>query len=155
MGLNFTTNSPTITAASLAFGTARCSAPVTVTAANPVFAINLEVSILTTTTAPTANKQVVVYAYASPDGTNYNGGSTTEIVGADAAITLASPTNLIYLGVISKNTGATAATIKGTFEITSKLGYVPKSWGFVLLNDDGAANLGATVTAIGTELYYS
>ena len=60
-----------ITAGSLASAANRSSAAVTVTDATSVTQIEAVVSILTTTTAPTGNKQVQVYAYASVDGTNY------------------------------------------------------------------------------------
>ena len=155
MAITFTTNSPAITAGSLGIGSARCSSAVTTTSANSITQIMLTVSVLTTTTAPTANKQVIVYGYYSEDGTTYTGGSTTEIVGTDAAITMGSPTNLKLIGVISKNTGATAATLKGVFELTSVFGCVPRKWGIVLLNDDGAAALGATVSVSSTEISYA
>ena len=57
-----TSTALTITAGSLASSTARSSAAVTTTTTVNVTSIMLAVSVLTTATAPTGNKQVVVYA---------------------------------------------------------------------------------------------
>jgi len=158
MGLNLTTSAAlTITAGSLASAANRSSAAVTVGVANAVSAIMATVSILTTATAPSGNKQVLVYGYFSEDGTNYDGASSTvdNVDGTDKALTaIGSPSNLTLLGTVQLNQGAVAATIKKTFEVTQAFGCVPKKWGIVLYNDAGTA-LGATVGATYTEEYYS
>ena len=159
MALNYgTSTSLTITAGSLTAGANRSSASVTVGNSNNVSAIMLSVNVLTSATAPTVNKQIVVYGYYSEDGTNFNGASSTidNVDGTDKALTaIGSPTNLKFIGVLNKNQGAVAATLHSVFEVTGPLGCVPRKWGIVLLNDDGAAALGATVTATYTEIYYS
>lgn len=157
MGLNYTVNSPTITAGSLASASNRSSAAVTTTNANAVSAIMLTVSVLTTSTAPSGNKQVVVYGYMSEDGTNYSGASGTvdNVDGTDKALTaLGSPTNLTFIGTVQLNQGANAVTIKRVFELSQAFGCIPRKWGIVLYNDAGTA-LGATVGLTATEEYYT
>jgi hypothetical protein len=152
-----TSTALTITAGSLASATARASAAVTTGTTANVTAIMLTVSVLTTATAPTGNKQVVVYGYMSEDGSTYNGASGTvdNVDGTDKALTaLGSPSNLTYLGTVQLNQGANAVTIRQTFEVTGRFGCVPRKWGIVLYNDAGTA-LGATVSASYTETSYS
>ncbi len=152
-----TATSITITAASLASAANRSSAAVTTSTTNNITQIMLEVSVLTTATAPSGNKQVVVYGYKSTDGTNYQGASSTvdNVDGTDKALTaIGSPSNLVFLGTIQLNQGAVAATIKGEFEVTGPFGCIPPKWGIVLYNDAGTA-LGATVSAQYREIYYN
>lgn len=158
MSLQFGTSTAiTITAASLASAANRSSAAVTTGTSTNIAQIMVTVNALTTTTAPTGNKQIVVYGYFSEDGTNYTGNSTTtdNVDGTDKALTaIGSPTNLVQLGTIQLNQGAVAVTAHGTFEITSRFGCIPRKWGIVLYNDAGTA-LGATVSATYSEIYYS
>lgn len=152
-----TATSLTITAGSLASAANRSSAAVTTSTTANITQILLEVSVLTTATAPTGNKQVVVYGYKSTDGTNYQGASSTvdNVDGTDKALTaIGSPSNLVFLGTVQLNQGAVAATIKGEFEVTGPFGCIPPKWGIVLYNDAGTA-LGATVTAQYREVYYN
>jgi hypothetical protein len=146
-----------ITAASLGSGSNRSSAAVTVSTVANITAIELTVNILTTSSAPTGNKQVIVYGYFSEDGTNYSGNSSTvdNVDGTDKALTaIGSPTNLKFIGTVQLNQGAVAATIRETFEVTSSFGCIPAKWGIVLYNDAGVS-LGATITATYREVYYN
>lgn len=158
MALQYGTSTAlTITAGSLAAAANRSSAAVTTSTTANIVAIMLSVSVLTTATAPTGNKQIVVYGYDSLDGTNYNGASSTvdNVDGTDKALTaIGSPTNLTFLGTIQLAQGAVAATIRQVFEITGPFGRIPPKWGIVLFNDAGTA-LGATVSAQYREIYYS
>lgn len=157
MSLAFGTSTAlTITAASLASAAARSSLAVTPGSAN-IAAILLSVNILTTSTAPSGNKQVVVYGYMQEDGTNYTGSSGTsdDVDGTDKALTaLGVPSNLVYIGTIQLNQGAVARTIRKQFELLAAFGCVPRKWGIVLYNDAGTA-LGATISASYTEVSYS
>jgi len=153
-----TSTSLTITAGSLAVGAARSSAAVTSGLTNNVTDYLISVNVLTTTTAATVNKQVVVYAYRSEDGTNYSGASSTidNVDGTDKTLTaIGSPSNLTFLGTIQLNNGTTALTLRQVFSLAQAFGSIPPKWGIVLLNDNGAAALGATVTATYREVYYS
>lgn len=147
----------TITAGSLASAANRSSAAVTTSTTANIVQVLLEVEILTTATAPSGNKQVVVYGYKSSDGTNYEGASSTvdNVDGTDKALTaIGSPSNLIFLGTVQLNQGAVAATIRKVFEVTGPFGCIPAKWGIVLYNDAGTA-LGATVSASYREVYYN
>lgn len=152
------TQSLTITAGSLASATARSSAPVTTSTSSNVTAILLEVSVLTTASATSGNKQVVVYGYKSVDGTTYDGGSasvdTLDLTGGSTNAVIGSPTNLVFLGTIQLNQTTTALTFTKTFEVSGPFGCIPPKWGIVLYNDCGTA-LGATVTAEYREAYYN
>ncbi len=147
----------TITAGGLTSAANRSSqAVVTSTVAN-ITQLLCEVSVLTTATAPSGNKQIVVYGYMSTDGTNYGGASSTvdNVDGTDKALTaIGSPTNLVFLGTIQLNQGAVAATIKQEFVVSNSFGCIPPKWGIVLYNDAGTA-LGATVSAQYREVYYN
>jgi hypothetical protein len=151
-----TSTALSITAGSLASAANRSSAAVTPGSAN-IAAILLTLSILTTATAPSGNKQVVVYAYMSEDGTTYTGatGTVDDVDGTNKALTaIGSPSNLIYVGTIQLNQGAVARTIVKQFELMAIFGCVPRKWGIVLYNDAGTA-LGATVSGSYTEISYS
>lgn len=158
MALQYGTSTAlTITAGSLASAANRSSAAVTTSTTNNITQILLTVNCLTTATAPTGNKQIVVYGYYSEDGTNYlgNSGTTDNVDGTDKALTaIGSPSNLVFLGTIQLNQGAVAVTARGTFVVSNALGCIPPKWGIVLYNDAGTA-LGATVTATYREIYYN
>lgn len=152
-----TATSITITAASLGSTSNRSSAAITTSTVANITQILCEVSVLTTSTAPTGNKQIVVYGYMSTDGTNYGGDSSTvdNVDGTDKALTaIGSPSNLFYLGTIQLNQGGVAATIRQEFCVSNSFGCIPPKWGIVLYNDAGTA-LGATVSAQYREVYYN
>jgi hypothetical protein len=147
----------TITAGGMMAGFNQASAAVTTSTATNVVQVMLEVSVLTTTSAPAGNKQVVVYGYKSLNGSTFSGASTQSdnVDGTDKTLTaIGAPTNLTYLGTVQLNTGAVAATIRGEFEISSAFGCVPPKWGIVLFNDSGVS-LGASVSAQYREIYYT
>jgi hypothetical protein len=152
-----TSTSITITAGSLANVAARSSAAVTSGTTNNTTDYLISVNVLTTATAPSGNKQVVVYAYRSEDGTNYQGDSSIadNVDGTDKALTaIGSPTNLTFLGTLQLNQGTNAVTVRQVFSLSQAFGSIPPKWGIVLYNDAGTA-LGATVTATYREVYYS
>lgn len=158
MALQYGTDTAiSITAGSLGSGSNRSSAAVTTGTTNNITQILLEVKVLTTSTAPSGNKQVIVYGYMSEDGTDYSGASGTvdNVDGTDKALTaIGSPTNLTYLGTIQLNQGAVAVTFTKVIEVTGPFGCIPPKWGIVLYNDAGTA-LGSTVSASYREVYYS
>ena len=146
-----------ITAGGMMAGFNQASAAVTTSIATNVVQVMLEVSVLTTSSAPIGNKQVVVYGYKSLNGSTFSGASaqSDNVDGTDKFLNaIGAPTNLTYLGTVQLNTGAVAATVRGEFEVSSAFGCVPPKWGIVLLNDAGVS-LGATVTAQYREIYYT
>jgi len=158
MALTFGTSTAlTITAANLASAANRSSAAVTTDTSVNVMQIMLTVNVLTTSTAPSGNKQVIIYGYMSEDGSNYLGASGTvdNVDGTDKALTaLGVPTNLIVLGTIQLSQGAAAVTFHEVIEVTSRFGCIPVKWGIVLYNDAGTA-LGATISASYRTGYYA
>lgn len=147
----------TITAGSLASAAARSSAAVTSDTTTNLVDYLVEVSILTTATAPSGNKQAIVYAYSSSDGSTYDGASGTvdDVDGTDKALTaVGSPTNLRQIGSVQLNQGAVARTIIRNFSLVQALGFIPAKWGIVLLNDAGTA-LGATIAVTARPVFYS
>ena len=152
-----TSTALTITAASLGSASNRSSAAVTTSTASNVTQIMLTVNVLTTATAPSGNKQVVIYGYWSEDGTNYLGASGTvdNVDGTDKALTaIGAPTNLVFLGTMQLNQGAVAVTHRKTIEVSGCFGVVPPKWGIVLYNDAGTA-LGATISATYRDVSYA
>lgn len=158
MALQYGTSTAlTITAGALTSASNRSSAAVTTSTSVNVDAIMLTLNVLTTASAPSGNKQIIVYGYMSEDGTNYSGDSSIadNVDGTDKALTaIGSPTNLFRIGVLNMNQSTNAVTIRETFEITQAFGCIPPKWGIVLYNDSGVT-LGATVTATYREAYYS
>ena len=128
------------TLASLASGSARCSAAVDNTT-NLYFEALLYLAIQLQTGTPAGSNVINVYGYSSQDGTNYTGDSTSEATGSDAGITLLSPTNMKLLGVISVPATATAGrTFKQSFWVAAGLGsplWLPSKWGFIVDNETG------------------
>lgn len=77
---------------------------------------------------------VAVYAYGTADGgTNYSDGAS----GSDGSITLTSPPNVKFLGVI--NAVANSTTYKGgPFSVAAAFGGVlPEKWGIIIQNTTG------------------
>jgi len=95
----------------------------------------IEVTAATTNT-PAGNTQVVVFATASLDGTNYQSGPVSGTTATDEG-------DLTYLGVLPVNTIST--TERKTFSIFNAFGYVPYSFKVVLKNDLGVALTSGTV----------
>lgn len=123
----------TITAASLANGSARQSAAVENTSNFLDCLVQLYGS--SATAGP-----VYVYVYSSIDGTNYTDGAT----GSDAAFTMPTGVNLPLLGVFNAPTSAKASREMSVADLFG--GVMPQKWGLVLVNSTGGT-LGGTFTA--------
>lgn len=139
----------TITLASLASSaTAGRESTVVDNSSNLYFDAQLTVRIKLTSGTIANDQCVHVYLYASEDGSTYTDNNT----GADAAITPASPTNLIYLDKIATPAQSTSYTktfggIAQTFG-----GTLPRKWGVVIRNYSGIA---LTATAGDHAISYS
>jgi hypothetical protein len=100
--------------------------------------LDVEIDVTATATSPTGNKQVVIFAKGSIDGTNFGSGPETGVVNA------ADEANLHYVGSLPMNTSAVAqrkifslaAAYGGTLPLASKL---------VFKNDCGATLTAAAV----------
>ena len=84
--------------------------------------------------SPSNDKGVNVYFY-SGDGTNYHDNAT----GADAAVTMRSPTNLFGPFVISTPTGGVSYSVVIPSVASFFGGIFPKKWGVVIENKSGLA----------------
>jgi len=117
----------------LAAATYVASAAYTANTNQPIDVV-IEVSA-TTTNAAAVNKQVVVFAQASLDGTNYQTGPTS-------GTTITAETDLTFIGTVPVND--TNAHTK-TFSIAQAFGYVPYGFKIILKNDLGVALTAGTV----------
>jgi len=88
------------------------------------------------------NKQLLVYAQASLDGTNFESGPTSGTTTTDEP-------NLTFVGAVPCNTNSTAQT--GVFALAAAFGGVlPNSAKIIVKNDTGAA-----LASSGHSVYYS
>lgn len=92
--------------------------------------------LVTTGTSPTASKQVEVWAYSTPDSTNYN----ESITGTDANVTLVTKSLLRLLTIIPTNATSNKSYIWGPFSIAQAFGgVVPVQWGIYMVHNTGVA----------------
>jgi hypothetical protein len=124
----------TLTIASLANSSARQSTEVDNTT-NLYMDVLLTVKVKSAAASTSATGYVNVFAFGTVD----NGTTRSEGAGAsDAAITLAAPSNLRFVGVISVVANSTTY-VGGPFSVAAAFGGVmPAYWGIVLENKTGA-----------------
>ena len=119
----------TLTIASLANGSGRCSTAIDNTSGKYISA-DIGLKIKTNASGTSATGYVSVYLVRSYDGTSYD----DAFAGSDAAFT---PVNALLLGTI--NAVANATTYYRTFD-TAELGLsLPKKWAVAIVNSSGAA----------------
>lgn len=112
----------------LASGTYAVSSAYNCDTNNPVdLAVELTVA---TTNTPAGNQQLVVFAKASLDGTNYTSGPESGTSTTDEP-------DLYLLGVVPVNSATT--THSHLFSIRQALGFIPHSLKIVVKNDLGVA----------------
>jgi hypothetical protein len=136
-----TTTAITITASSLASGSAReCTA---IDNSSNLFQDAMVYGAIGLASGtPGSDKAIYIWFYGSEDGTNY----TDNVTGSDAAVTMRSPTNLRGpFTVLTPDSGA--LTYK--FVVPSVNRYfgglfLPRKWGFVIQNQ---TNLALSTTA--------
>lgn len=103
--------------------------------------LDLLIEVSATPGTVSGNKQVVVFAKVSLDGTNYTSGPESGSSATDEP-------NLKFLGVVPCNTSSAQQT--NTISVMSALGYVPPYMKVIVKNDTGAA-----LAASGHAVYYS
>lgn len=124
-----TSGTLTLTIASLANGSGRCSTAVDNTSGKYLSA-DIGIKVKTNAAGTSSTGYVSVYLVRSYDGTTYE----DAFAGSDAAFT---PVNAILLGII--NTVANATTYYRVFD-TAELGIsLPKKWAIAIVNSSGAA----------------
>lgn len=123
---------------SLASATYVSAGTIDLTTADP---LDVLVEVAATPGTVAGNKQVVVFAKVSLDGTNWTTGPETGTTTTDEP-------NLKFLGTVPCNTNSTQQV--NTLSVMSAIGYVPPHLEIVIKNDTGAA-----LAASGHSVYYS
>lgn len=96
--------------------------------------------LVTTGTSPVASKQIELWAYASPDDTNFN----EAITGSDANKTLVNKSALRLLTILPTTNTNNAAHYWGPFSVAQAFGgIIPVQWGLFGVHNTGV-NLHAT-----------
>lgn len=128
-----TSTSITITLTSLANNASRESAAVD-NSTNKYDMADVYVACKLLTGTPANELAIYVWLALSEDGTNYTDNAT----GADAGITLRTPTNLNLLGVI-KTPDSGALTYKQVFNTRNVIDRLPRKWSVVVTNKTNLA----------------
>ena len=123
---------------SLASATYVSAGTIDLTAADP---LDVLVEVAATPGTVSGNKQVVVFAKVSLDGSTWTSGPETGTTATDEP-------NLKFLGTVPCNTNSTQQ--RNTLSVMSALGYVPPNLEIVIKNDTGAA-----LAASGNSVYYA
>jgi len=124
-----TSGTATITIASLANGSGRCSTAIDNTSGLYITA-DVGLKIKTNAAGTSSTGYVSVYLVRSYDGTSYD----DAFAGTDAAFT---PVNATFLGTISATANAT--TYYKTFDLAEFGITLPKKWAIAIVNSSGAA----------------
>lgn len=124
-----TSGTATITIASLANGSGRCSTAID-NSTNLYITSDIGVKVKTNAAGTSATGYVSVYLVRSYDGTTYDDG----FGGTDAAFT---PVNALFLGTLT--TTANATTYYKVFDIGEVGMTLPKKWAVAIVNNSGAA----------------
>lgn len=112
---------------SLASATYVSAGVIDVSAVDP---LDVVVEVEATPGTVAGNKQLVVFARVSMNGTNYSTGPVSGTTATDEP-------NLKFLGTVPLNTNATLQ--RNALSVVSALGYVPPYMEIVVKNDSGAA----------------
>jgi hypothetical protein len=144
MATTFATQAISITATTLASGSARESGSVTTDTTNNVDDYRITVKATAAAGTPTGSKAVFVWVKTSDDsGTTWDGNATS----SDAAITLDSP-HQFYFGVAIPFPTSTL-TRAGSFSLKAACGgSLPKTWGIIIENQIGFAFTACSVTCM-------
>jgi hypothetical protein len=103
--------------------------------------LDLLIEVNATPGTVSGNRQVVVFARVSLDGTNFSTGPVSGTTTTDEP-------NLRFLGTVPCNTNSTLQ--RNVLSVMSSLGYVPAHLEIVIKNDTGAA-----LAASGHAVHYS
>ena len=142
-----TSGTGTLTIASLANGSGRCSTAIDNTSGVYITA-DIGLKIKTNAAGTSATGYVSVYLVRSYDGTSYD----DAFAGTDAAFT---PVNATLIGTI--NAVANATTYYKTIDLAELGLTLPKKWAIAIVNSSGAAldSTGGSHEFKYTEKYYT
>lgn len=123
---------------SLASATYVSAGSINLTADDP---LDLLIEVSVTPGTVSGNKQVVVFAKVSLDGTNWSSGP-------ESGTTTTDEPDLYFLGTVPCNTNSTQQV--KTLSVMSALGFIPAYIKPIIKNDTGAA-----VASSGNSVYYA
>lgn len=123
---------------SLASATYVSAGTIDLTAADP---LDVLVEVAATPGTVSGNKQVVVFAKVSLDGSTWTSGPETGSTATDEP-------NLKFIGTVPCNTNSTQQV--NTLSVVSALGFIPPHLEIVIKNDTGAA-----LAASGHSVHYA
>ena len=120
--------------------------------------VNLDIALPSVTTG-SASTKVDIYVWGTNDDSGFPGGTVTNeiITGAFGACTISTiGTNALkWLGSVVQNLNTTAQTVRFDASIVTSLGYVPRRWGLVFINNTGVALPTTGHVAEYVEVYYT
>ena len=120
--------------------------------------VNLDIALPSVTTG-SASTKVDIYVWGTNDDAGFPGGSVTNeiITGAFGACTISTiGTNVLkWLGSVVQNLNTTAQTVRMDASIATALGYVPRRWGLVFINNTGSTMPTTGHVAEYVESYYN
>ena len=98
-----------------------------------------------------------VYVWGTNDDSGYPGaGSVTEVItGSSGTITISSSANASIKFLKSTTTHTSATTYKNEASIVNALGFVPRKWGLIFINQTGSALSSSGHSAEYVETYYT
>lgn len=104
-----------------------------------------------------SSTRVDVYVWGTNDDTGYPGAtSSNEVIsGSAGSITLSANGNAALRFLRSTLAHTTGLTIKNEASIVNALGFVPRRWGLVFVNQTGAALASSGHSAEYVETYYT
>lgn len=109
------------------------------------------------TITASSSTRVDVYVWGTNDDSGYPGATATAevITGSAGTITLSANGNAALRFLRSTLAHTTGLTIKNEASIVNALGFVPRRWGLVFVNQTGAALAASGHSAEYVETYYT
>mgnify|MGYP000308222061 CR=1 FL=1 len=114
-------------------------------------------TIVIGTITASSSTRVDVYVWGTNDDAGYPGATATAevITGAAGTITLSANGNAALRFLRSTLAHTTGLTIKNEASIVNALGFVPRKWGLVFVNQTGAALAASGHSAEYVETFYT
>lgn len=145
---------------SLASSATACAASDTVTSSTTsnLTGITARWFVAIGTITPTTSTVVNVFVWGTNDDTTrpgYQGGSTEVIPSAAGAITLSANGSSSLRFLKSTLAHTASQTLSDEADVVSALGFIPRRWGLVFMNQTGAAFAASGHSAESEETYYN
>lgn len=115
--------------------------------------------VLPSIASPSGSTKIDIYVWGTNDDTGYPGGSTANevITGSAGGITISAigTVALKFWGVATVTQTTTVQTVRVDGSIVAALGFVPRRWGMVFINNTGATLSTTGHVAEFVETYYN